>query len=270
MIKVLFWNVGRNPRKTQIAQLALNYDVEILVLAEMVEEPGVLLEALNSDMATYSYAPGVGNTKIHIFGRLDQRFIAPIRETNRLTVRRLNPPGSIEILLAAVHFPSKLRWKEESQILECTRLANEIQDAEKKAGHQRTVLVGDFNMNPFETGVVSAGGVHAVMDRRTARRGTRVVQDREYPLFYNPMWGLFGDGTRGPAGTYHYSDSQHKVYFWNMFDQVLIRPALLGRFRLDDLEVIRHTGEQSLLTKAGLPNRSAGSDHLPILFGLSL
>ena len=271
MIKILFWNVGRNPRKTQIALLALNYDVEILVLAEMVDEPGALLNALNAGIATYSYAPGVGNTKIHIFARLDQRFIAPIRETNWLTIRRLNPPGTIEILLAAVHFPSKLHWNEDTQILECARLAIEIQAAEESAGHHRTVLVGDLNMNPFEAGVVSAGGMHAVMDQRTARLETRVVQGQKYDLFYNPMWSLFGDGTRGPAGTYHYSDSQHKVYFWNMFDQVLIRPALLDRFRLDDLQVIHHTGEQwQLLTNAGLPDRMAGSDHLPILFGLSL
>jgi len=270
MIKFLFWNVGGNHRKAQIAQLVLSYEVDVLLLAEMVDEPSDLLRSLNTSSAAYSYAPGIGNTKIHIFGKLDQRFIAPIRETNRLTVRRLNPPGDLDILLAAVHFPSKLRWTEDSQVLECARLANEIQAAENSAGHQRTVLVGDLNMNPFETGVVSAGGMHAVMDQRTARRGTRIVEGQPYHLFYNPMWSLFGDGTRGPAGTYHYTDSQHKVYFWNMFDQVLVRPTLLDRFRLDDLQVIHHTGEQSLLTNAGLPNRRVGSDHLPLLFGLSL
>jgi hypothetical protein len=270
MNQFLFWNVGGKRRKAQIAQLAINYNVDVLLLAEMIDEPGDLLAALNTRSTAYSYAPGVGNTKIHAFGKFDQSFVAPIRETNRLTVRRLNPPGALEILLAAVHFPSKLWWNEDSQILECTRLANEIQAAETSAGHKRTVLVGDLNMNPFETGVVSAAGMHAVMDQRTARRGTRVVEGQRYDLFYNPMWSLFGDGTRGPAGTYHYSDSQHKVYFWNMFDQVLVRPALLNRFRLEDLEVIHHTGEQSLLTTAGLPNRTVGSDHLPILFGLSL
>jgi hypothetical protein len=56
------------------------------------------------------------------------------------------------------------------------------------------VLVGDFNMNPFQEGVVAANGLNAVMARRVAaRRRTRVVQEREYPFFYNPMWGHFGD-----------------------------------------------------------------------------
>lgn len=270
MVRFLFWNVGKNDRKAQISQLALHYDVDVLVLAELVDEPGVVLSTINTNATAYSYAPGVGNTKIHVFGRFDQRFIAPVRETARLTVRKLNPPGAVDVLLAAVHFPSKLRWEEDSQILECTRLANEIEAAENSAGHQRTVLVGDLNMNPFETGVVSAGGIHAVMEQRTARRESRVVEGKRYHLFYNPMWGLFGDGTRGPAGPYHYADSQHKVYFWNMFDQVLIRPALLDRFRVDDLAINHHTGRESLLTTTGLPDRRVGSDHLPILFGLAL
>ncbi len=123
-------------------------------------------------------------------------------------------------------------------------------------------------MNPFETGVVSAAGMHAVMDRNVAQRGTRIVQDREYPFFYNPMWRFFGDGTPGPSGTCYYPRSEHKVYFWNIFDQVLVRPALLDRFRLDDLAVIDHTGEESLLTETGIPSRKLGSDHLPVLFGL--
>ncbi len=175
-----------------------------------------------------------------------------------------------EILLAAVHFPSKHDWSEDSQSLECTMLAEDIRRVEESAGHQQTVLVGDLNMNPFETGIVGAAGLHAVMDRSVAKRGTRVVQGRAYAFFYNPMWGLFGDGSRGPAGTFFHSRSEHKVFFWNTFDQVLVRPALLNRFRMDDLAIIDHTEHRSLLTASGIADRNAGSDHLPILFRMNV
>ncbi len=270
MITILFWNVGGEARRAEIAQLAVNHDVDVVLLSEVIDEPSSVLLALNESSVSYSYSPGIGNKRIHVFARFSETFVAPVFETDRLTIRRLHPPGMEEILLAAVHFPSKHDWSEDSQAMECTTLAEGIRQAENTAGHQRTVLVGDLNMNPFETGVVGAAGLHAVMDRRVAQRVTRVVQGREYSFFYNPMWGLFGDGSRGPAGTFFHSRSEQKVFFWNMFDQVLIRPALLDCFRMDDLAIIDHTGDQSLLTASGIPDRSAGSDHLPILFRMSL
>ncbi|MFI5455116.1 MAG: endonuclease/exonuclease/phosphatase family protein [Isosphaerales bacterium] len=164
MITLLFWNVGAASRPVQISDLATRYDVDVVLLAEVVDEPSELLLALNKTVVAYSYAPGIENTKIHVFARFSETFAAPIYETDRLTVRRLNPPGIEEILLAVVHFPSKYAWSDESQSMECTTLANDIRRIEESAGHHKTVLVGDFNMNPFETGVVSAAGMHAVMD----------------------------------------------------------------------------------------------------------
>jgi hypothetical protein len=83
------------------------------------------------------------------------------------------------------------------------------------------------------------------------------------------MWSFLGDESRGPAGTFFQSRSEHKVFFWNMFDQVLIRPALLERFRMEDLMIVEHTGKEPLLTGRGRPDRGVGSDHLPILVRLS-
>ncbi len=241
-----------------------------MLLAESAQEPSELLHALNETEPFFEYAPGKANTKIAVFSRFSKNYLAPIFETDRLTVRRVNPPGGEEILLAAVHLPSKLHWGEASQSFECTVLANDVLRAEEIAGHQKTVLVGDLNMNPFEPGLVSASGLHAVMDRRIAKTEFRTVQGRRYPYFYNPMWGLLGDGSRGAPGTYFYQKAEHQVYFWNTFDQVVVRPALLDRFRMDDLAIIDHNGRESLLTESGRPNVNVGSDHLPIIFRLSL
>jgi len=68
-----------------------------------------------------------------------------------------------------------------------------------------------------------------------------------------------------PPGTFYHSRGEHNVYFWNMFDQVMIRPSILDRFKLEDFQIVDHTGEQTLVTNKGRPNQ-AGSDHLPILF----
>ena len=118
--------------------------------------------------------------------------------------------------------------------------------------------------------MVGANGLHGVMSRSIAAEGMRVVQEREYPYFYNPMWGLFGDGTPGPSGTYYYRSAEHRVFFWNIFDQVLIRPELLSRFDNKELEIIKSDGEVSFLSNNGLPDINIASDHFPIMFRLEL
>lgn len=232
MTAFLFWNLNRKPPQAIVASLAPRYEVDVIMLTECSVAPDVLLRTLNPvGTSEYHYAPGIGCKKVEIFTRFLGEFIRPRFETDRLTIRHLKLPGLTDILLAVTHFPSKLHWREESQAHECINLANSIRRAEEEVGHSRTVLVGDLNMNPFEDGVVSAVGLHGVMSRRIAERGARVVQDREYPFFYNPMWGLLGDASPGPPGTYYYPSSEHVVFFWNMFDQVLIRPELLHLFK---------------------------------------
>jgi len=272
MTSFLFWNINRKNLQRSIARLAWRYEVDVLMLAECEIEIGVLLRELNDGgRFGYHHSPCKSFRKIEVFAQFRREFIKPVEGSSyRLTIRHLKPPELTDILLAITHFPSKLHWSERSQAMECVELSDSIKKAENEVGHARTVLVGDLNMNPFEDGVVSANGLHSVMNRSIAQKGTRVVQSQEYPFFYNPMWGLLGDGTPGPSGTYYYSRAEHRVFFWNMFDQVLIRPDLLSLFDNKVLEILESDGEVSFLSNAGLPDANVASDHLPVIFKLAL
>jgi hypothetical protein len=70
-----------------------------------------------------------------------------------------------------------------------------VRDVEKRVGHDRTIVVGDLNMNPFDAGIVGAEGLNAVMTKQIASQGGRKVDAVRYPFFYNPMWSHFGDST---------------------------------------------------------------------------
>jgi hypothetical protein len=82
------------------------------------------------------------------------------------------------------------------------------------------------------------------------------------------MWGCFGDRTPGPAGTFFYPASSPRGYYWNVFDQVLLRPALMDA--LNELRILDEDGQDSLLTNRGHPRASDLSDHLPVLFRLDV
>jgi hypothetical protein len=128
--------------------------------------------------------------------------------------------------------------------------------------------MGDLNVNPFEAGMVGTGGLHAVMSREVASRGSRTVQAREYDFFYNPMWAHFGDRQNGPPGTYYYDKAEHVTYFWNIFDQILVRPALLEGLGSESVRILTSVKGLSLLGPGGRPDRAVASDHLPVLLDL--
>lgn len=271
MTTFLFWNLKKKPLQGLVANLASRHNVDVIMLAECVIPPDVLLIALNhSSQVEFDYAPGYGCDKIRIFTRFPRQLIPPILEDSRLTIRHLKLPGMVDILLSVVHFPSKTHWSSSSQTAECVQLSQSIKLAEEQIGHSRTVLVGDLNMHPFEEGIVNANGLHSIMSRRIAQKKSRTVQGREYTFFYNPMWGLLGDAASDTPGTYFQSRAEHTAYFWHMFDQVLLRPDLLQAFSNADLKILNSDGNASFLTTSGLPNEGVASDHLPILFKLRL
>jgi hypothetical protein len=82
------------------------------------------------------------------------------------------------------------------------------------------------------------------------------------------MWGRMGDSSPGASGTYYYKGSGYINYFWNTFDQVLLRPALFDYFFQKDLKVVSEVGTKQLLNKTGILN--ASSDHLPVMLTLRI
>ncbi len=187
-----------------------------------------------------------------------------------MSVRRVRSLLGPSFLLVCAHLASKMFQSDDDQADLAHRLAWTIRDEEKREGHARTVVVGDLNMNPFERGVVGSEGLQAVMDRRVALRGARVVQGVARDFFYNPMWSRLGDDSAGPPGTYFSERSSPFSLFWHTFDQVLLRPALLPYFDATSLAVLVKVGDVSLLRHDGTPDTRIGSDHLPLVFSLDM
>jgi hypothetical protein len=156
----LFWNLNRKPLQQIAAALARSRNVDVLVLLECDIPVRRLLAALNQgDRPIFHYAPSraeTPNEAIKVFTRFSAEFLDPLEEERGLTIRHLKLPAMTDVILAAVHFPSKLHWDLTSQALECTALARAITRVEDRVGHTRTMLFGDLNMNPFEAGVVGA------------------------------------------------------------------------------------------------------------------
>lgn len=269
MATILFWNLNKKYLIDALVWLCDRYEVDILILAESEISPPNLQIALNSEREQLYFTPTTLSTHLSFFCRYSLNSIQPIAEEGRVSIQRIVPPIGRDFLLVSAHLPSKLHRNEPSQLLNSVRIAQMIQEAENQVGHRRTLVIGDLNMNPFEDGIIAADGFHAVMTQQIARKRDRTVQGQRKPFFYNPIWGRMGDLSPGAPGTYYHSSSDYINYFWNTFDQVLLRPDLLDYFLPDGFQIISQIGENNLLTESGKIS-SSFSDHLPIMVKIEI
>lgn len=261
-----FWNLNKKPITYLLRQLVDEHDIDIVILAENNIDQVVLLEELNRNQSRTYFLDDIPAKKITLLTRLPYGAVLPVSDDLDLSIRHLVPPVGNSLLLVSAHFPSKLYRDEIGHLGFASRVAALVAEAEQNVGHNRTILVGDLNMNPFEAGMIAANGLHSSMSRRIAQRNARMVDGMSFPFFYNPMWGRLGDSTQGPPGTYHYGPTSHFTFFWNMFDQVLLRPSLLHLFDDHHLKIISQIRNVSLVDNEGIPDPSIASDHLPLVF----
>jgi endonuclease/exonuclease/phosphatase family metal-dependent hydrolase len=270
-LRFLLWNLQRKELSNQALALVSERSIDILILVE--HDGADLGEALRQDFveARDPVLAALGQrTPARVFARRDkiENIHTEADYSRFLAVKMQDSSSGLVFLLIAVHLPSKNYVGDAAnQALAASEFARDIKQFEEKHGIDDTIVAGDFNMNPFEPGMVAPEAFNAVATRREAGSGKRTRNSRTYDVFYNPCWCLFSDFTGKPPGTYHHSSGNIK---WNVLDQVLLRPSLAGCLVDGSLQVL-HTAEgESLCTKNGLPNRAKFSDHLPLEFELSL
>jgi hypothetical protein len=271
MVTFLVWNVQRKPLEGLIVRLAQQHRVHVLILVERPESDDILLHALQG---VGRYRRVESDERFGVYSRFPDscfiRLLPPVG-LDRVDFWQLRPPrGATEILLTAVHGPDRVHYDDDRRELFFDRVVSTVRWAEGRIGHRRTVIVGDFNANPFERSVGGIRGLHAIGVTDINGRNYRTVMDLRYDFFYNPMWACYGGGRNSPPATYYYNGSDVHEVFWHMLDQVVLRPEVLSQFPEHRLRILRWAGPQDLLTPSGLPDERNGSDHLPILFDLKL
>jgi hypothetical protein len=276
MTTILFWNLNGKPLQAAAARLAERHKLDLLLLAECALAPEEMSQTLSARSAgAFHCRRLIPGREFYAYSRFDPAacFGPVLEEADHYSIRPLTVPGGIDVLLAVAHLPILFKEDKDRRTI-CTGFGNSIREAERKARHHRTLVVGDLNVNPYHDGMLDVRGLHAIADLETVRRRDPRILDRvrreEYHFFYNPMWSHFGDAVR-PCGTYYYEKANREVDpLWNIFDQVLLRRELADRFKNEDLRILTGDGQIEFLRRDGRPNAAAASDHLPIVFTVDL
>ncbi len=266
MARILFWNVNNNDLTHIVCALAESTEAEVVILNENSVPYDTTLNALRSDVASEYYAPiSISKKRFHCFCRDRLLDMQEIHTGFRTSVRNLRIGSSI-VLLALVHGLDLRNYDSETRQSFAQSVSNDMRFVKQQKGTNRLLLMGDFNMNPYERGMNLAAGLNAMMTRTCVSAGTRTHLNEDYDLYYNPMWSLFGDNTDGPPGTV-YDTSSQGTYGWSMFDQVVLNHSSVGMF--GDVEILTQAGQYCLMDRRGRPDKKNASDHFPILLTLN-
>jgi Endonuclease/Exonuclease/phosphatase family len=265
---LLFWNVRRSPVEVMLAQICAEHDVDIVILAEAEMRTVQLLDQFNGHGGAPFWEFRPVPSRLRLLTRYPPSCISVVFDDGHVSMRNFRPSAGAELLIVAAHLPSKLHSDDQDQYYRIRQLREHIARAEGQVGHRNSIVIGDLNANPFEEAMVAADGLHGVMDKITAQRPSRTVNGREWDFFYNPMWSRLGDESKGPPGTYYYARGSLVSYFWNTFDQVLLRPSLIPYYDAEGLAIVTHIGGKQILN----PGRAGkdAPDHLPLVVRLSV
>lgn len=273
-MKIAFWNINKKDLSDLLVEFVNENEIDILLLAEVDSDTVLSFLMKQNSINPNRIYDHIDDSKVNILSSYDSSIFEKqklISNSPRWIFFEINIPTIIKFNLVCVHFHSKVNWSEDSLALECVNLARDIEMLEKSNGIEETIVIGDFNMNPYESGLVAANGLHAMPDLKhiSTRNGSRKIDGINYKYFYNPMWNFFGDNKQ-PIGTHYFREPGHVSREWNIYDQVIYRPSLSEFIDIEKIEIIYKIGGQSLITALNRPDKDNYSDHLPIKLEINI
>lgn len=262
-MKYLFWNTNKIVDIDKVlVELIESHTPHIFALAEYINDGDSLLKKLLAKGLLYYEVPQIA-CRVRIFTCFNIKYVEHGHDNKYFTIKLFPYNKTENHIISFVHFPSKMRPVQRKNDVIIREMMSAIKSSMALVSNKKIIIMGDFNMNPFEESMVSADSLHAVSTRSIASKVNRKIDNVTYDYMYNPMWNFVGD-SNPTFGTYYYASSDFTCYYWNTFDQFLISPELIDDLKMDQIKVISSVNTTSLCSKTK-PNIS---DHLPIYFEL--
>ena len=277
MINILFWNVGttkqnvndneRNDRiDVIIKDLIIENGIDIAIFCEYLVNLENMCNSLSIEYEEFNIAllPSdcrvkmIYKTKYQLNLLRDSKYYFIFSFENYLH----------DFLLSGVHFPSKLHATKRDIELVAEQYIRDLKEVELSVGHNRSIVVGDFNANPFDEMMILANYFNAIpysdiVEHKKERR----VYGKDYQMFYNPMWNIVGDINKINS-TYYFDSGGAMDLYRNIYDQVIVSADMIEHYEKAALKIITMTSTQTLIDDEDRPNKKEYSDHLPIVFSI--
>jgi hypothetical protein len=262
-MKFVYWNSKKHTDFATIKGLLAD-DVcpDVLFLAETDEK---LIVSNYSELKKYGYEhfENPGCFRIIIIKKLGTRLNLGM-QSDRFSALR-DPENDVTIV--SVHLPSQLHRSMDQSKLYFRQFRHEVDNEFGSSVEKNILIIGDFNVNPFETPMIGFDGFSASNSKNLRKEVTRDSELRE--LYYNPTWTLYGKNMF--PGTLYYdrpSGFSFDILEHHFLDQVVMSYCLSKKIAHESISIVKSTVNTDFLDN--VTNKTTHSDHLPLSYEYKL
>lgn len=263
---------------------------EVRLLTKLSKET-INLHTLSNDRKKLEYESQISAALEHIdMHNFADNYKESIKKEikERLVWFSVSQENKVVAVCALVHFYSKILQDQERNSA-FIKVIKGISNKFFEDHLYKIMLLGDFNLNPYDTqmyhNATKSGHLLTLPNRRA------ILENEDYShYFYNPMWLLVGDNSVIINGdikrrtNYTYLTTKYKNKFstlhqmkeneknFNLIDGVLLAkdliPAFQNKIRILDWYICEHGRLIYLINNDLTLKKDLYSDHLPIIFEL--
>lgn len=261
-MNLLFWNLKGNDNSDLIRQALLEHEVDIAAYAE---HGGIDFNALCSSRSGFPYRvidPVDGPGKVRMLVR-DGLKASSVFGQGRYMLLAVSC-AAWRVNVVALHLQDQ-RSDPHGAARSATvrRLVSDLRELEQEKGCFDSVVIGDFNAQPYSAELVWAGLFNATSFKDVALRlRSKRVDGCDYPLMYNPTLEFLSEANRN-CGSF-YSASGAGSFYWYCLDQAIVSPSLAAS--VVGYSYTREIGGTSLM--GPVAPKGSISDHLPLLVNI--
>lgn len=260
-MKLLFWNLNKKDNADLALTCMREEEVGIAAFAEFshadFSDEG--LEVIGCKPLGYG-----GCDKVKVITRESIEILNCYKEY-RFTVLPMKI-GEICFVIAAAHLVDRMSSADpEPRLMDIRKMMDVVHGYENELSINKTVLMGDFNANPYDRELILPNAFNVTLFKGIVRnKTTRIWRDVEYPFLYNLTIHWLSEESENYGSFYYSGDCTSPI--WNCYDQTLVSPELMDC--INSYSYLKRIGHTDLIAKVR-PNRKI-SDHLPLLVDINL
>lgn len=290
-IKFLQWNI-KGLKGTNIIQGIINLikeeEPEVIVITESTDNVQKIIENEGYKRIHFLKRTYGKVTKfIELYSKQKKVILTPTKRFTSIISTSFIYAGQ-SYLVHGVHFSSKKSKGANPEVhrkalkqyrLDITQVENDIKFNNPSNNDPLSIIMGDFNCNPYEDAMNNNEGFHALV---LSKKLTSKLKKHKFYLnpSLTPMGGLKGKNKiHSPVASYYYEEKDilnPAERYWNMLDGVIISPKLADNFMDGEgLKIITNTTNSNgnhifYDGNTDTINDTIYSDHLPLTFTLKL
>jgi|GEM_PF-1861293 len=261
-MKCIYWNTKQITTIDYIIDIIEQENPDVFFLSE-INVNTILSNTIALNKISFEHFPNPGCDRVIIIK--NKKFSINLGRQSTYYSTVICPEQNI--FLISVHLPSQMFQSFDGLKGFMRNFRAEIDQEIGSSITENILIIGDFNINPFEKPMIDFDGFAASNSINFRAKITHLSIEKT--LYYNPTWQLYSR-TYFP-GSKHFnrpSGSAYDIIEHHYLDQVVLSHCLTKNIVTEKIDVVEKTAKFVFFDK--LNYKIKISDHLPLTYDFNI